>query len=85
MNLILWIIVGGMLGGLTALYFSPGTLHGAGDIFFGLLGSLSGGYLATKLISKTPAKELRPTTYSPGGLLFATVVSILFLILFNFF
>jgi uncharacterized membrane protein YeaQ/YmgE (transglycosylase-associated protein family) len=82
MNLILWTIIGGLLGGMMTLYFAPSTFLGVGDIFFGLLGALLGGFLVTKNIGE-PVTVLKPASFSPGALLSAIVLSVIFLTVFN--
>ncbi|HEX9504220.1 MAG TPA: hypothetical protein VF974_07965 [Patescibacteria group bacterium] len=82
MNLIVWIISGGLLGSTIAWFFasSPGTL--IGYFLSAIIGSVFFGFVSSKFMPETPPLDLDYQSFSPGALLFAIFGAIIFMTLY---
>jgi hypothetical protein len=84
MNLITWILVGGLLGGMTAYFFSSTVFVAAGDVIWSFIGALYGGLLAAVYLPYTPIADFDARSFSPGGFVWAAVLALIMLIAFNY-
>jgi len=81
MNILLWIIFGGLAGALgSALVGSDLTLPE--NVVVGIIGAFIGGWLSIKASKGKEKKAMRPTTL--WGFIWAVIGSIIFLIIAGF-
>lgn len=80
MYILLWIVVGGIIGWLASIITKNNSRMGIpANIVVGLIGSVIGGWIATLLKWGTFSK------FSIGGLILALVGSVVLLLLINLF
>lgn len=85
MNLILWMLSGGLIGSTTAWFFSSSSRYAIGDIASALIGSIVFGLIAAEYMAETPVTDLNYQSFSPGALLLSTFGSVVFLTLYNWY
>ncbi len=54
-----------------------------GNIVMGIANAIVGGFVASKIIPETPISDLHQKSFSPGGLVLASVMSIISIVVFN--
>ena len=83
MNIILWIIFGGLAGWIASLIIGADAQLGVfGNIIVGIVGAVVGGWIADKIGVKAAAPGAdRPTTF--WGFVWAVVGAIVLLVILN--
>ena len=83
MNLVVWLVVGGVIGWLASLLMKTDPEQGVFmNVVVGVVGALIGGWLISPLIG---AGTLDQSDFSPGGLLVSLLGAVLLLALVNLF
>ncbi len=85
MNLIVWLLSGGLLSSVVARFFAPDSVSVTGDLVWGIAGALVGGLLSAFYMPATPIGSLDEHSFSPGAAVWANIISALFLIFFNWY
>jgi uncharacterized membrane protein YeaQ/YmgE (transglycosylase-associated protein family) len=81
MNLIIWLIVGGVLGWLASIVMRRDGQQGVGlNIVVGIVGALIGGWLLSPLIG---AGTINQSDFSLGGLLVSFLGAVVLLAVVN--
>ena len=81
MNLIIWLIVGGVLGWLASIVMRRDAQQGVGlNIVVGIVGALLGGWLISPLLG---AGTINQSDFSLGGLLVSFLGAVVLLAVVN--
>jgi len=83
MNLIIWLIVGGIIGWLASIIMKTNAQQGAFlNVVVGIVGSMLGGWLISPLLG---AGSINQSDFSFGGLLVSLIGAVILLAIVNLF
>jgi uncharacterized membrane protein YeaQ/YmgE (transglycosylase-associated protein family) len=81
MNLIIWLIVGGVIGWLASIVMRRDAQQGIGlNVVVGIVGALLGGWLLSPLLG---AGTINQSDFSPGGLFVSFLGAVVLLAVVN--
>ena len=85
MNLILWILAGGLIGSATASLFAHSLGTVIGDVLSAILGSLAFGFMTVRFAPETEPTDLDQQSFNPIILFVALIGAIISISLYNWY